>query len=117
MQVALNEAFSRAFAHERAGRKAEARAIYADILAAIPDHPGALLKIAEHDIDARSLDAARTRLDAALASAQQQRLPVEDIWFAYARLALQSGDRNAARAACEQAIAAAPAMLPSLRLL
>jgi Tfp pilus assembly protein PilF len=62
-------------AHERAGRKAEARAIYADILAAIPDHPGALLKTAEHDIDARSLDAARARLDAALASAQRAAPP------------------------------------------
>ena len=37
MQLTLTEAFARAFAHERAGRKAEARTIYADILAAIPD--------------------------------------------------------------------------------
>ena len=71
MQLTLTEAFARAFAHERAGRKSEARTIYADILAAIPDHPGALLKLAEQDIDAGSPDAARARLDAALAAARR----------------------------------------------
>ena len=97
MQLTLTEAFARAFAHERAGRNAEARLIYSDILAAIPDHPGALLKLAEHDIDAGSLDAARARLDQALAAAAVQRLPVEDIWFGYARLDLRAGDRRGAR--------------------
>jgi predicted O-linked N-acetylglucosamine transferase (SPINDLY family) len=117
MQLTLTEAFARAFAHERAGRNAEARLIYSDILAAIPDHPGALLKLAEHDIDAGSLDAARARLDQALAAAAVQRLPVEDIWFGYARLDLRAGDRRGAREACERAIAAAPNALAPLRLL
>ena len=75
MRITLQQAFERAFAHERAGRKAEARAIYAEILAAIPDHPGALLKLAEHDIDGGIARAARARLDAALASATAQRCP------------------------------------------
>ncbi|HVN36477.1 MAG TPA: tetratricopeptide repeat protein, partial [Casimicrobiaceae bacterium] len=116
MQITLTEAFIRAFAHERAGRKAEARSIYDAILAAIPDHPGALLKLAEHDTDAGSFDAARDRLDKALAGAQAQRLAAEDIWFGYARLALRSGDRRAARDACERALANAPNALAPLRL-
>ena len=50
-------------------------------------------------------------------AAQAQRLPVDDIWFGYARLHLQSGDRDAARDACERAIAVAPNALAPLRLL
>jgi predicted O-linked N-acetylglucosamine transferase (SPINDLY family) len=117
MQITLTEAFARAFAHERAGRKADARLIYNDILDAIPDHPGALLKLAEHDIDDGALDAAGARLGAALAAAEAQRLPVEDIWFGHARLHLRNHDRRAAREACERAIAVAPNALAPLRLL
>ena len=50
-------------------------------------------------------------------SSRGQRMPVEDIWFGYARLHLQSGDRDAARDACERANAVAPNALPPLRLL
>jgi tetratricopeptide (TPR) repeat protein len=117
MQLTVNEAFARAFAHEREGRKAEALSIYTGILAAIPNHPGALLKLAELDIDAGLLEAARARLDTALAAAEAQSLPVEDIWFGYARLHLRSGDRRGAREACERAIAVAPNALAPLRLL
>ena len=46
--MALRDAFARAFAAERAGDANRARAIYEDILAAIPDQPGALLGIARH---------------------------------------------------------------------
>ncbi len=117
MRMTLRDAFARAFAHEREGRKAQARAIYAEILAAVPDHPGALLKLADQDIDAGSLVAARERLDAALAGAAAQQLRAEDIWFGYARLHLASGDREAARRACERALECAPDALAPLRLL
>jgi predicted O-linked N-acetylglucosamine transferase (SPINDLY family) len=117
MQITLKQAFDRAFSHERAGRKAEARAIYAEILAAIPDHPGALLKLADHDLDGGSLESARARLDTALAGAVAQGLPAEDIWFAYARLHVRGGDRSAARLACERALDVAPDALAPLRLL
>ena len=117
MQLSLTEAFARAFAHERAGRKAEARMIYDGILAAIPDHPGALLKVAEYDIDAGSLEVARAGLDKALAAAEVQGLPLEDIWFGYACLHLRSGDRGGARKACERAISVAANALAPLRLL
>ena len=48
MLMTLDAAFARAFAAERRGDESAARAIYDDILAAIPDHPGALLGIARH---------------------------------------------------------------------
>lgn len=117
MRMTLREAFGRAFAHERAGRKAEARAIYAEILAAVPDHPGALLKLADQEIDGGSPETARALLDSALMAAEAQHLPAEDIWFAYARLSFLNGDRRAAREACERAVALAPDALAPLRLL
>ncbi len=117
MRITLKQAFDLAFAHERAGRKAEARAIYAEVLAAVPDHPGALLKLADHDLDEGSLESARARLGAALAGAVSQGLPAEDIWFAHARLHLKGGDRPAARQACERALGLAPDALAPLRLL
>jgi predicted O-linked N-acetylglucosamine transferase (SPINDLY family) len=116
MPITVTEAFIRAFAHERAGRKAEARSIYNGILAAIPDHPGALLKLAEQDIDAGLVDVARVRLDKAFAAAKAQALAVEDIWFGYARLSLRAGDRRGAHEACERALAVAPNALAPLRL-
>ena len=50
MQLTLQDAFALAARHESAGRRAHARAVYEQILAALPDHPGALLKVAEHEI-------------------------------------------------------------------
>jgi protein O-GlcNAc transferase len=117
MQITVRDAFQKAFAHEGAGRRAAARAIYVEILAALPGHPGALLKLADQDIDGGMLDAARERLDAAIAGAATQQLPAADIWFAYARLHLKQGDRNAAREACERALEIAPDALGPLRLL
>ncbi|MEO8303858.1 MAG: tetratricopeptide repeat protein [Betaproteobacteria bacterium] len=115
--MTLREAFVRAFAHERAGRKADARAIYTEILASVPDHPGALLKLADQEIDDGLPDAARAHLDSALEAAQAQHLPAEDIWFARARLSFKSGDRRAATDACERAVELAPDALAPLRLL
>ena len=116
MQITVRDAFQKAFAHEGAGRRAAARAIYVEILAALPGHPGALLKLADQDIDGGLLDDARERLDAAIAGAAAQRLPAAEIWFAYARLHLKQGDRNAAREACERAIELEPEALAPLRL-
>jgi len=117
MRITLKQAFDLAFAHEGAGRRAAARAIYAEILAAVPNQPGALLKLADHDLDGGLLESARARLDAALAGAAAQGLPAEDIWFACARLHLKGGDRAAARQACERALDLAPDALLPLRLL
>jgi hypothetical protein len=75
MLLQLDQAFAMAFAHERAGRMGEARTIYAQILAALPGHPGALLKLAEHDLASGALVAAEQRLEQALAGAVAQSLP------------------------------------------
>ena len=53
--VPLAAAFQEAFAHEAAGREREAMAVYRSILAAVPNHPGALLRIAESEIEAVNL--------------------------------------------------------------
>ena len=61
MLMTLEQAFALAFAHEREGRHAAARAVYTQILATIPDHPGALLKLALHELSDGSPEVARAR--------------------------------------------------------
>jgi Tfp pilus assembly protein PilF len=97
MQLTLQDAFALAAQHENSGRRADARAIYEQILAALPDHPGALLKIAQQEIDEGRAAAARDPLQRALAAAQRQALPAEEIWLALARAHLASGDADNAR--------------------
>ena len=94
MQLTVQDAFTLAAKHEAAGRRVAARAIYDQILAALPDHPGALLKIAEHEIDAGRPDAARERLERALDMAQRQALPAEEIWLALGRAHRARGDKG-----------------------
>ncbi len=108
MQLTLQDAFALAAQHETSGRSADARAIYEQILAALPDHPGALLKIAQQEIDEGRAAAARDPLQRALAAAQRQALPAEEIWLALARAHLASGDADSARNAVERALESAP---------
>lgn len=117
MLMTLQQAFSLAFAREREGRSADARAIYEQILAAHAGHPGALLKIAEHELRDGALESARQRLETAVANAAAQGLPAGEIWQLLARTHVARGDRHAARHACEEALARAPNSLPTLRLL
>ena len=107
MQLTVQDAFALAARHETAGRAGEARAIYDQILASLPEHPGALLKIAEQESAAGSHESARARLERALVSARQQALPSDEIWMALVRLHL-ARDRAAAAAAIDAALSAAP---------
>ena len=50
MELTVQEAFALAAQHEAAGRDDVARTIYEQIVAALPEHPGALLKIALQDL-------------------------------------------------------------------
>jgi protein O-GlcNAc transferase len=102
MELTVQEAFALAARHEAAGRTGEARAIYDQVLASLPEHPGALLKIAEQDTAAGAHDAALARLTRALAAARAQALPLQEIWLALARVALARGDRVQADAALGQ---------------
>ena len=104
MQLTLQDAFALAARHESAGRGADARAIYQQILTALPDHPGALLKIAQQDIEQGRAEAAREPLQRALVAAQRQALPAQEIWLALGRTHLASGDSVSARNAVERAI-------------
>src|SRR5580765_1082343 len=102
MQLTLQDAFALAAQHETSGRRADARAIYEQILAALPDHPGALLKIAQQEIDEGRAAAACDPLQRALAAAQRQALPAGEIRLALARAHLASGDADNARNAVER---------------
>ena len=104
MQLKVQDAFALAAKHEAAGRRAEARAIYDQILTALPDHPGALLKIAEHEIAAGYPEAACERLTFALDAARRQALPPQEIWLALGQAHLARGDKRAAVEAIERAL-------------
>lgn len=103
MQLTLQDAFALAARYEATGRGAEARAIYDEILASLPEHPGALLRIAEQALAAGGYDDALAFLERALAAAQKNTSPAHEIWLAMARVRLARGERNDAEAAIEQA--------------
>jgi protein O-GlcNAc transferase len=107
MQLTVQDAFALAARHEAAGRSADARRIYDEILAALPEHPGALLKIAVQELASGTYERARERLQRALASAQRQTLPTQEIWLALARAHLAAGDSVAAATAIGEAHAIA----------
>jgi predicted O-linked N-acetylglucosamine transferase (SPINDLY family) len=103
MRLTVQDAFALAARHEAAGRAAEARRIYDEILATLPDHPGALLKIALQELAAGAHGAAREPLRRALASARRDGLPTQEIWLALGRAELAAGDAPAARRAVAEA--------------
>lgn len=106
--VPLAAAFQEAFAHEAAGREREALAVYASILRAVPDHPGALLRIAQADLRHGETARARARLETALASARTMRLPVADILAVLGRIARNEARSEDARALLGEALAETP---------
>jgi tetratricopeptide (TPR) repeat protein len=108
MQLTLQDAFSLAARHESAERRADARAIYEQILAAVPGHPGALLCIARQHRRDRNLDGALACLNEALAGAQSMALPVDEIWLEMAGVQLAAGAPDAARAAYTQVLDVSP---------
>ena len=103
MPLTLQEAFALAARHEADGCSADARRIYEDILAALPEHPGALLRIANQELTAGEIRQALEHLLRALAAAQQESLPTQDIWLALAAAHSAAGNGGAARAAIEEA--------------
>lgn len=102
MQLTVQDAFALAARHEAAGRASDARAIYEQILASLPEHPGALLRIAEMELAAGRHAGALERLGKALVAARAQALPAQEIWLALAATHLARGERAEADAAIEQ---------------
>jgi predicted O-linked N-acetylglucosamine transferase (SPINDLY family) len=103
MQLTVQDAFALAARHEAAGRGAEARAIYEEILASLPEHPGALLRIAEQEFAAGRYDDTLARLERALVAARKDALPLQEIWLALARVRLARGESGDAEGAIERA--------------
>ena len=112
--MTLKMVFARAFAFEARGDHARARALYDDILAAIPGHPGALLCVARQNRRAGDLAAARTHLEQALDGAGTMALPSAKIWNELGEVHQAMGEFVAARAAFAQALEASPGMAPAL---
>src|SRR6266542_454888 len=108
MQLTIQNAFALAARHDAAGRAADAHAIYEQILASLPEHPGALLKIAEQEFGRGKRESARKRLEQALASARQQSLPIHEICLVLGRVHLARGDRGAAASAIDEALETPP---------
>lgn len=96
MELTVQDAFALAARHEAAGRDADARRIYEDILVALPGHPGALLKIAEQELKAGQSERARERLVEALGTARRQAVGVAHVSVVLGRAHLACGDRDAA---------------------
>ena len=108
MQTTVQDAFALAARHEAGGRSAEARAIYEQILAALPEHPGALLRIAEQELVTGDPVAAQGLLARALLAAREQAMPSHEILLAIGRLHLARGRQDDAVAALEQALLSPP---------
>jgi predicted O-linked N-acetylglucosamine transferase (SPINDLY family) len=107
MQLTLKDAFALAARHEAAGRRADARAVYEQILAAQPEHPGALLRIAEQEQAEGKSEEALARLKRALDAAAKSGLPPGEIWVALAAVRLARAEPGEARQAIEEAHLAA----------
>ena len=112
--MTLRDAFAQAFAAERVGDVNRARAIYEDILTAIPDQPGALLGIARHARVAGAYDQATDLLARALRAAREANLQMAELLVESANLQAQRGDREAARVACRDALRERPGFVPAL---
>ncbi len=114
MRITLDDAFARALAAERRGDLRAARAIYDDILAALPEHPGALLGIARHLRAGRDYDGAREALRRALQSATTTGVASGELWVELGRLETAAGNLAAARDAYATALRDRPQFLPAL---
>ena len=112
--MTLTDAFARAAAAERRGDRQGARAIYYDILAAIPEQPGALLAIAGQMRAAHEREAARELIHRAAASAKSMRLATPDIWVELGRVETDARNLVAAAAAYARALAECGTHLPAL---
>lgn len=113
MLMSLADAFAQARNYEAQGGGAAARRIYDDILAAVPDHPGALLCIARQLAREGQRDGARAHLARAFGSATAMGLPDSELWTELGTLEMAANQPAAAREAFERALARDPRFLPA----
>jgi len=114
MLITLRDAFARAFSAESRGEHSLARAIYDDILAAVPEHPGALLGIARQMRARSDWLGARAVIGRALVSAKTQGMPTADLLLELGTIESVARNQAAARVAYDAALVEAPRSLPAL---
>ena len=114
MLMTLSDAFARASAAESRGDSTAARRIYDDILAGVPEHPGALLGIARQMRRQRDYAGGRATIDRALQAAEAMGLPKEDLWVELGRLEADTYHRRAASEAYAKALGDRPQYVPAL---
>ncbi len=103
-----DEALALASAHHAAGNQAQARPLYDEVLAADPDHPLALLRIAEQELAQGRVQDAAARVERALHVATHRAQPTRDLWFVLGRARMAHGDWQAAERAFTGMLGASP---------
>jgi predicted O-linked N-acetylglucosamine transferase (SPINDLY family) len=94
--------------HHAAGNQAQARPLYDEVLAADPDHPVALLRVAEQELAQGRADDAASRAQRALHAAANRGQPTREAWFVVGRAHMARGDWPAAERAFAGMLDASP---------
>src|ERR1700682_6207903 len=103
-----DETLAKASAHHAAGNHAQARPLYDEVLAADPNHPMALLRVAEQELAQGRADDAAGRIERALNAAMGRGQPTRDFWFVLGRAHMARGDWQAAERAFPGMLDASP---------
>ncbi len=103
-----DEALAIASAHHAAGNQAKARPLYDEVLAADPEHPVALLRIAEQELAQGRAEDAAGYAERALQAAPHRMPPARDLWFVLGRAHMARRDWQAAERAFAGMLHAAP---------
>jgi predicted O-linked N-acetylglucosamine transferase (SPINDLY family) len=103
-----DEALAKASAHHAAGDHAQARPLYDEVLAADPNHPMALLRVAEQELAQGRADDAAGRIERALNAAMGRGQSTRDLWFVLGRAHMARGDWQAAERAFTGMLDASP---------
>jgi tetratricopeptide (TPR) repeat protein len=99
MAQSPDEALAKASAHDAAGDHAQARPLYDEVLAADPNHPMALLRVAEQELVQGRADDAAGHIERALNAAMGRGQSTRDLWFVLGRAHMARGDWQAAERA------------------
>ncbi|HWZ72882.1 MAG TPA: tetratricopeptide repeat protein, partial [Casimicrobiaceae bacterium] len=103
-----DEALAEASAHHAAGNHAQARPLYDEVLAVDPNHPMALLRVAEQELAQGRPDDAAGRIQRALNTAIGRGQSTRDLWFVLGRAHMARGDWQAAERAFTGMLDASP---------
>jgi protein O-GlcNAc transferase len=108
MPRSADDALAIATAHHAAGDHAQARPFYDEVLAADPDHPVALQRVAEQDLAQGRTAIATGRVERALQAAVARGQSTRDLRFVLGRAHMARGDLPAAERAFAGMLEASP---------